>query len=163
MSKDNTGEIFILAVPDGRTGEIEQNEDYNFIVHPSLLQENVYRVQCVGQPRIQHISVGYRRGFARSLSFKTAQLTVLEYNELLRWMNNHRLAFFVPDETGHIQMLYDPRHRVEFSVLGTDEAHHEICAETSPLYPFYTPISLFVHQDGSPITMEELEAMTTKK
>lgn len=158
-NNNNIGEIFILAVPDDRKGEIEQNEDYNFRVSPSLMQENLYRVQCVGQPRIQHRSVGYRCGFVRGLSFRTVHQTEQSYNDLMQWINNRRLAVFVQDELGHIQMMYHPCSRLSVAISGTDEVHHEICVESSPITAYHTPISLLVRQDGSPLTVQEFEAM----
>lgn len=161
-NNNNIGEIFILAVPDGRAGEIVQTDDYNFWIYPSLLQENLYRVQCFGQPRIEHYSCGYRRGFGRRLAFQTVHLTVQEYNDLLRWMNNLCLAFLVPDEQGHLQMIYDPLHRTNVSVVGKDEVNNKICAESNSNYPCHTPVSLLMRPDGIPMSMEEVEFFSTK-
>lgn len=153
------GEIFFLEVPDGKAGEILPNEDWNYFVSPSFLQENLCRVRCVGQPRIQHSSFWCRRGFGRTLSFQLVDHTVSEYNRLLQLINNCRMAFFVPDEQGHVQMLYNSRGRSRLNVVGTDEVNHKICVEPDEYSPYRTPITLLVREDGSPMTMDEFETL----
>lgn len=156
MNDNTIGEIFVLAISEGREGEILQTADYHIHVPATMMEDNVIKVECVGQPRIQHRTLGYRRGFARSLSFQSVALPVNLYNSLMQCLNNHRLIFFVQDEMGKMQVLYTPRRRNQIDITGEDPAHHTVSAEPCD-GPNYTPISLLVHADGQPMTKSELE------
>ena len=150
------GEIFFLSVPTNRDAEIRYDEGFNIFFPPSMLQGNVYRMYCVGQPRIKHKSLGHRSGFGRELTFTGVHVSEPDYNMITQWFNNHRMAFFVRDRDGNIEVLYDPRYRTKIDIEGTDEINHIIQASTGS-FPYRTPISLLVDENGLPVHYLQFE------
>lgn len=159
---ETTGEIFVLPFTNvvGAYCKI-LSDDYCF--DDTVLRGNVYRLYCVNQPRIKHYSCGNRGGFELRLSFQIYKVPNDIYNELVRAINNLRMAFFVKDGKGNIQVLCNwPLTHPKISIAGYDAEYHIIRASVHA-GPTVRPISMLVHKDGSPVTLEEFEEYVVKE
>lgn len=155
---ETTGEIFVMI--DIQKG-ITPTEN-GFHIPDDLLRGNVYRIYCINQPRIKHYGLGECKGFERRLSFQAIDVKMDIYNGMMRSYNNLRMIFFAPDKKGRMQMLYNPPFHTKINIVGSDEDNHIVRASVHD-GPNKKPISMLVHEDGSPVTLEEFEEYVEKK
>lgn len=82
---NNSGEIFVLAVPESKKDEIEQVNNYHFYIPPALLEGNVHRIVCEQNELIEVQNLGWDVGFSSQLTVRAWNLSDEMRENLIRW------------------------------------------------------------------------------
>ena len=164
-NRNNSGEIFVLAVPESRKDEIEPVNNYHFHIPPALLEGNVHRIVCKRNELIEHYNMGWDVGFSSRLTVRAWNLSDEMRENLIRWSKDSRLVFFCYQRLDGIEylkkyeqsrhgnerivMLYSEDCRTKVDIRPDDEpGYHRLCIKVEP-YPYTPNTSFLFTRDGN--------------
>lgn len=153
---NNSGEIFVLAVPESRKDEIEQVNNYHFYIPPALLEGNVRRIACDRQSLIEQKNLGWDVGFSSRLTVRAVNLSEEFCNDLIRWSQDSTLVFFTYLKgLEWINVLYSTDCRTKVDIRPDEESgFHHLCITVEP-YRHVVPSSLLFTRDGNIVRLSD--------